>query len=159
MTTDPSQSEQQLRSEDEAPPQGERQWSMTASRQSGPQSGWLPFAGTLIMLVGIFNLISGLTALFQPEYFVGTSGDLLVFDFGVWGWAWLALGALQVLVGIGATFGQMWARVTGVVLAGLCAIGHLAFLTAFPLWSVLVIAMSILVIYALLAPRSNAVGV
>lgn len=137
--------------------QSQRQWVLTGSRGAG-SSGWLTFAGTLLLLIGIFNIINGLTSLLRPDYYVATPADLLVFDFTTWGWLWLALGVVQAAVGLGAYSGQTWARATGVVLAGLCAIGHIAFLGAFPIWSVLVIALSVLVIYALIVPASNAVA-
>ncbi|GAB3283474.1 DUF7144 family membrane protein [Parasphingorhabdus pacifica] len=133
-------------------------WAVTQTRPD-QISNWLTFSGTLLLLVGIFNLISGLTSLFRADYFFVASGGLLVFDYATWGWIWLALGVLQAAVGLGALAGQTWARVTGVVLASLCAIGHLAFLNAFPVWSLLVIALSVLVIYALVAPSANASGV
>lgn len=139
----------------EATRQERRQWVMTGTR-SGTTSGWLTFAGTLLLLIGVFNVINGLTALFRPDYYVATQNELLVFDFATWGWGWLVLGVVQAAVGLGVFSGQAWARTIGVVLAALCAIGHIAFLGAFPVWSVLVIALSVLVIYALIVPMSNA---
>jgi hypothetical protein len=62
------------------------------------------------------------------------------------------------VVGVGCLLGQVWARMIGIVLAALCAIGHIAFLAAFPLWSLLVIALSVLVIYALIVPARGAVA-
>lgn len=141
----------------ETTPREHSTWAVTQTPQ-GSISNWLTFSGTLLLLIGIFNIISGLTSLLRADYFFVSSSGLLVFDYTTWGWIWLALGALQAAVGLGALAGQTWARVTGVVLAGLCAIGHLAFLNAFPVWSLLVIAMSVLVIYALVTPPANAVG-
>ncbi|WP_037331420.1 DUF7144 family membrane protein [Saccharopolyspora rectivirgula] len=126
------------------------------SESERPVSGWLTFAGSVLVLVGAFNVIAGLTALFRADYFQVTSSELLVFNFGAWAWIWLALGVVQLAAGAGAMMGQSWARTTGIALATLCAIGHLAFLAAFPLWSVLVIAMSVLTIYALVVPSPNA---
>lgn len=126
------------------------------SESERPVSGWLTFAGSVLVLVGAFNVIAGLTALFRADYFQVTSSELLVFNFGAWAWIWLALGVVQLAAGAGAMMGQSWARTTGIALATMCAIGHLAFLAAFPLWSVLVIAMSVLTIYALVVPSPNA---
>ncbi|MBB5156644.1 DUF7144 family membrane protein [Saccharopolyspora phatthalungensis] len=122
------------------------------------RSGWLTFAGTLILLLGIFNVIGGFAAFFRTGYYHVAAGDLLFPDYRSWGWILLGLGALHVVVGLGALFGQVWARACGVVMAGLCAVGHAAFLNAFPVWSLLVIAMSVLVIYSLIVPARNAVG-
>ncbi|WUH98649.1 hypothetical protein OHR68_34875 [Spirillospora sp. NBC_00431] len=121
-------------------------------------SGWLTFAGTLAMVVGAFNVIDGVVALFKDDYYLVGQSQILVFDYTAWGWIWLVLGVIQIAVGAGVLAGRMWARAAGVVLAVLAAIGHLAFLTAYPLWSVLTIAMCVLLIYALTAPPAGATG-
>ncbi|MEV0700181.1 hypothetical protein AB0I53_20050 [Saccharopolyspora sp. NPDC050389] len=137
-------------------PEQQKQWAMAPAQPTGAMSGWLAFAGSLIAMIGIFNIIGGITALFRPTYYLVGSAQLLVFDFAAWGWFWLALGVLQVAAGVGCLYGQMWARMTGIALAALSAIAHLAFLAAFPLWSLVVIALSVLVIYGLMVPSRGA---
>ncbi|GAA0523635.1 hypothetical protein GCM10011581_39690 [Saccharopolyspora subtropica] len=148
---------QQERAETRAPEE-QRAWAMAPAPGVPGMSGWLAFAGTIIGLVGVFNLISGFTSLFRPDYYLVAEGNLLVFNYTAWAGIWLAIGALQVIVGVGCLAGQEWARVVGVVLAGVSAIGHLAFLNTFPLWSLAVIAMSVLVIYGLVVPPKGATG-
>ncbi|MEB3366566.1 DUF7144 family membrane protein [Saccharopolyspora mangrovi] len=121
-------------------------------------SGWLAFGGWVLVLAGAFNIIAGLASLFRPDYYVVAPGALLVFDFTLWGWIWLAVGVVQVLAGAGCLGGQRWARIAGIGLAGLAAIGHVAFLAAFPLWGLISIALSVLVMYALVVPDKNAVA-
>lgn len=121
-------------------------------------SGWLAFGGWMLLLAGVFNVMAGLTALFRPDYYLVAAGELLVFDFGAWGWIWLVFGVLQVVAGAGCLAGQMWARIIGVGLAGLAAIAHLAFLAAFPFWELVSIGLSVLVIYALVVPAKSAIG-
>jgi hypothetical protein len=117
-------------------------------------TGWLAFAGIVAFVVGIFNVIDGLVALLRNDYYLVTSQDILVFDFTAWGWIWVILGVLQIAVGAGIIAGHLWARITGVAMAVLAAIGQLAFLRAFPVWSVLVIALCVVLVYALTArPR------
>jgi hypothetical protein len=128
---------------------------MRAPYRPHRQSGWLAFAGTLALVVGTFNVIDGLVALFRDEYYLVGDNQILVFDFTAWGWIWLVLGALQILVGFGIYAGRIWARAVGVGFAVLAAIGHLAFLQAFPVWSVLTIALCVLLIYALTTPSSD----
>jgi hypothetical protein len=130
----------------------------TTARRPEHLSGWLTFAGTLAMVIGAFNVIDGLVGLFNDDYYLVGNNKIMVFDFTAWGWFWLVLGAVQIAVGAGIIAGRMWARAVGVLFAVLAAIGHLAFLRAFPLWSVLTIAMCILLIYALTAPPARSRG-
>lgn len=132
--------------------------SAAARPQRYRTSGWLTFAGTLALVVGAFNVIDGLVGLFNDDYYLVTDNKIMVFDYTAWGWFWLVLGAIQLVVGAGILAGRMWARVTGVIFAVLAALGHIAFLRAFPLWSVLVIALCVLLIYALTAPPAGANG-
>jgi len=123
---------------------------VTASRIPSA-AGWLSFAGVVAFVVGVFNVMDGLVALFKNDYYLVTSQDILVFDFATWGWIWLILGLAQIAIGAGILAGRSWARAAGVAMAVLVAIGQLAFLRAFPVWSVLVIAMCVLLVYALTA--------
>jgi hypothetical protein len=118
--------------------------------------GWVYFAGTMLVLVGTFNLIEGLVALFNDQYYVPTQQGLLVFDITRWGWIHLIMGGLAVIVGIGLVTGAMWARIAGVALAGLNAIAQLAFLSAYPLWATIVITIDVLIIWALIVHGDEA---
>jgi hypothetical protein len=112
--------------------------------------GWIAFAGVMMLLVGSFHIIQGLVAVFEDEYFlVSTSGLAVSVDFTTWGWTHIIGGIVLVLAGIAVFTGQVWARSVGVVLAMLSAILNIAFLAAYPIWSVTMIAVDILVIWAL----------
>jgi hypothetical protein len=127
--------------------------SATHGREATKQTawvGWIYFAGTMMMLLGSFAIIQGLVALFNDEYFVPTAQGLLVFDITGWGWAHLIMGGIAVIVGIGLFTAATWARVAGVVLCALNAIAQIAFLSAYPVWGTIVIAMDILIIWALI---------
>ncbi len=129
----------------------------SASTMTRPRtSGWLAFAGTLALVIGAFNIIDGLVGLFRDNYYLVGQNQILVFDYTTWGWIWLILGIVQIAVGAAILSGKMWARATGVFFAVVAAIGHLAFLLAFPIWSVLTIALCVLLIYALTAPPAGA---
>lgn len=119
--------------------------------------GWIAFASMMMIMVGSFQVIIGLTALFNSGYFLVGENNLLVnVDFTAWGWTHIALGALAVGAAFGLLAGQMWARVVGITLAMLSAIVNLAFIGAYPLWSIMVITLDVLVIYAIAAHGEEA---
>ena len=118
-------------------------------------SGWRTFSGVAFYLVGAFNVIGGLGALFRDEVFVA-GNEVLVADVTAWGWLLLLVGLLQLAVGVGIFRGRGWARLLGVLLASLSAVLHIAFLVAFPVFSLITIALSVLVIYGLIVPDDAA---
>jgi hypothetical protein len=124
-----------------------------ASRRRAEPTGWVGmvvFGGVMLMLSGGFQVMQGFVAILRDEYFYVTRNGLLItMDYTAWGWTHLVLGVIAVGTGIGVLAGQMWARVTGVVIAVLAAFVNLAFLSAYPIWSTIIIATDVLVIYAL----------
>jgi hypothetical protein len=120
-------------------------------------TGWITFAGIMMILLGVFQIIEGLVALFSPTYYlVGEEGLVLSLSFTSWGWTHLLLGVLILAAGFGVMAGQVWARVLGIVLAGLSAIANLVFIAAYPMWSIIVIAVDVAVIFALATNRRGA---
>lgn len=117
---------------------------------SGEVPRWRTFAGVVFYLVGAFNTIGGLLALFKDEVFGVGSETLPVSDYTAWGTLLLVLGLVQLAVGVGIFAGKTWGRVLGVVLAFLSAVFHIAFLVAFPIFGLITIALSVAVIYALI---------
>jgi hypothetical protein len=111
-------------------------------------SGWIWFAGTILIIGGFFTAIEGLVALFRNEYYVVGSDGLLVFDMTAWGWIHLIVGVCAVLTGITLFSGAAWARVVAVLLVSFNAVSQLAFLAAYPIWTTIIIAMNVLVIWA-----------
>ncbi|HTH72133.1 MAG TPA: hypothetical protein VL737_02110 [Candidatus Pristimantibacillus sp.] len=112
--------------------------------------GWVYFAGLMMMLAGIFQAIAGFVALFKDNVFVVSSSSLLVFNFTQWGWIHIILGILLFLASFSVFAGGAFGRVVGSMLAGLSAIANFGFFTAFPLWTIILITVDVLVIYALL---------
>ena len=97
-------------------------------------------------------MIGGLAALFEDEVFMVGEDGLLVADYTAWGWFLFVVGLLQLAVGLGIVRGRGWARLLGIGLAGLSAVLHVAFLVAFPAFSLITIALAVLVIYGLIVP-------
>lgn len=111
--------------------------------------GWGYFASLMMMILGFFQGISGLTAIFKDNYYVVTENQLLVFNFQTWGWVSLILGIIIFVAGLELLRGAMWARVVAVMLAALSFVANMAFLNAYPLWSIIMMVIDVLVIYAL----------
>jgi hypothetical protein len=112
--------------------------------------GWAAFGAMMLLMVGSFQIINGFIAIFDPGYYLVTANGLaLTVDYTVWGWVHLALGALAVGAGLGILAGQTWARVVGIVFAGVSLIVNLGFTAAYPIWSLTVMTLDVLVIYAL----------
>lgn len=117
----------------------------------GPVTGWaslVVLAGMLLAVGGVFTLIQAIYAL-TGQVFVAADGHPPVLDLTTWGWVHLVIGALQLLVGLAVLQGATWARVTAAVVVGLSAVSQMVFLPTYPVWSVLVIALDVLVVWAL----------
>lgn len=123
------------------------------ARDTDPRSGWLgmaAFGAIMLFLAGLFQVLAGLVGLFNDQYWLVRSPDLLVgVDYTTWGWFHLLLGLLALCVGAGVYVGRTWAVVAGVGLALLSAVVNLAFMAASPTWSTVVIVLDVLVIFAL----------
>jgi len=113
-------------------------------------TGWAAFASCLMILLGTFQAIQGFVAIFDDGYYRTTASGLVIsVDYTVWGWTHLLLGVLIVISGIGVMAGNLAARTVAVLLAGLSAIANLLFIEAYPLWSIIIITVDVLVIWAL----------
>lgn len=112
--------------------------------------GWIAFAGVIMVMLGMFHIIEGIIALAQNEYFKAAPSRLVLnIGYTAWGWIHLVGGAVVTVAGIGVFAGQVWARAVGTVVAVVSAVVNLAFLSAYPLWSTLMIALAVVVIMAL----------
>jgi hypothetical protein len=118
---------------------------------SKSMAGWIGFAGFVLAIIGGLDFLQGLIALFEDEYYIPTESGFLVFDVTGWGWVMLIWGVLLFFAGLGLIAGQSWARWFAIVVVALNFIAQLGFLgnTQTPLWSLTVIALNIIVLYAL----------
>ena len=124
---------------------------------SGSWTGWVVFASIMLVVVGGINVIQELAALFNDSVFLVRSGDdLLVADFDTFGVALLVFGAAQAVAGMGLNSGLGWARVVAIVVAAISILGQTLFLSAYPIWSVMIIALDVIVIFALTARWTEA---
>ena len=120
---------------------------MEASGAPRTGRGWAGFAGMMILVVGTFNVIWGLVALVQDTYFA--SDQLLMWSLNSWGAIHIAVGCLQLLTALLIFSGSGAGPVLGLVLAFFSAVGALVSIGAYPIWSIVIIAIDGLIIYAL----------
>jgi hypothetical protein len=119
--------------------------------------GWVFFAGIMMIVVGVFQGIEGLTALFQHTYYLVAANQLVVHvNYVAWGWVHIILGVIAVVAGLAVIAGQLWGRVVGILMAFVSAIVNMGFISAYPLWALTVITVDILIIYALIVHGAEA---
>ena len=111
--------------------------------------GWVYFAGFMMLMMGFFQAVLGLTALLNDQFFVKLNGNLLVLDYTQWGWIHLVFGLLVLLAGMSLFSGSTWSRVVGVLLATANLLIQFTFLSVYPLWSIVVMVLDVFIIYAL----------
>jgi hypothetical protein len=112
--------------------------------------GWVVFAGTLLLLIGSINVIQGIAAIGNANFFAHNTHYVFA-NLNTWGWIVLILGACQFLVGLGVFVKNQFSRWTGVVVLAANTIAQLLIMPAYPFWSLTLIAMDILAIYGLIA--------
>ena len=120
--------------------------------------GFAVFAGSVMLLVGAFQAIMGLAAIFDDEFFVVTTNYVFDLDVTAWGWIHLLLGVILMFAGWGAFSGAVWARAIGMLFAILSAIANFFFIPYYPVWSIVVIALDVWVIWAITRPGAVSGG-
>ena len=103
------------------------------------------------MIVGVMHAFTGLVAIVDDEFYVVTEEWVFEFDTTAWGWIHLIGGVLVVLAGVGIFSGNVMARIVGVVAASLSVLANFAWLPYYPIWSIIMIAVGVAVIWALTA--------
>ncbi|WNZ13736.1 hypothetical protein [Streptomyces sp. 11x1] len=127
---------------------------MHSAKRSRPfAEGLTVFAAVILMIAGVLDILRGVMAIAEDEVFVSTPDYVFQFDLTGWGWVHLALGAVAVLVSLGLFQESLWARVAGVAIAGLIIIANFLSLPYYPVWSIVMIAFSAFIIWALCVTR------
>jgi hypothetical protein len=130
------------------------------SRRAAPEPtrwvGWIVFASTMMMVVGGLHIFQGLVALFNDDYYLVTQQGLTIhLDYTAWGWTYLIVGAILVAAGLGLYSGRMIARIVAVGVASFSMLVNFAFIASYPIWCAILIAVDVLVIYAITAHGSE----
>jgi hypothetical protein len=132
-------------STEQYPPAGEPE-------PSGWAVGGITFAGVMLLIIGVFQIIDGLVAIIDDNFYVVAKNYTFNLDTSAWGWIHLLLGIALVFVAFGLFSRSAWAGVTAIMLATLSAVVNFFFIPYYPLWSILIIALDVWVIWALTRP-------
>jgi dolichyl-phosphate-mannose--protein O-mannosyl transferase len=113
--------------------------------------GFAFFAGLMLMMIGIFDLIQGFAALFKEDFYAISPNYVFHFDSSTWGWIHMLIGLVVLFAGLGIFRGAVWARTVGVIVAIIVAIENFMFIPIYPVWSIIMVAVAVTVIWALTA--------
>ena len=119
-------------------------------REDTGGGGWITFAGVMIVIVAILNIIDGIAAISNSSFYIGDARYILS-DLNTWGWIVLVIGIVQAVAAFGIWAGSQLARWTGVLIVSLNMIAQLLFIPAYPFWSLAIFTIDVLVIYGLVA--------
>jgi hypothetical protein len=119
--------------------------------QSTGWTGWIGFAGVMMIIGGCLNLFYGVIAAVNDEWVVFTNRGNVYLDVSQWGWAHIILGSVVLLSGIGVFSGNILARTVAVIVASVSLLVNFFFIPVYPLWALTVITIDVLVIWALTA--------
>jgi hypothetical protein len=111
--------------------------------------GVTTFAGVLLTLASIFQVLQGIAAIANDNVYVRGLSYTYEFDVTAWGWIHLLLGLVGLGTGIGILMGQTWGRILGVLIAGISMLSNFMFMPYYPFWSLAVIALDVVIIWAL----------
>src|SRR5215218_5774136 len=131
---------------------------MTQYDPTEPSSDWgwvaggVTFAGTMLIVIGGFQIVAGLTAVFNDEFFVVARNYTFDLDVTAWGWIHLLMGVVMLATGLGLFTRRVWAGVAGIFVAMLSALANFFFIPYYPVWALVVIALDVWVIWSLTRP-------
>jgi hypothetical protein len=107
------------------------------------------FAGVLFLVAAGFSAVYGLAALVEPRHLYVTESGVLISDYDALGIVLLIVAGFQFFVGWGIVARVRAAQVLGIIVAIISAIIHLAYFKAHPAWSVIILVLDAIIIYAL----------
>jgi len=111
--------------------------------------GWIAFAAIMMIVMGMWWIISGIVAIANGDFYVVSADYILKLNVTAWGWIHLIIGIVVLIAGFGLFQAQPWARVTAVIIAIITALTGFAWMPVYPIWGVVYIAVSLFVIWAL----------
>ena len=112
-------------------------------------TGWWVFAGMLLAISGVLNIIWGIAAIAESNFVTVTGAHYVFSNLNTWGWITLILGVVELFAAGSLFAGGSFGRWFGIIAAGLVAIGALLDVTVLPFWSICVFALSVIILYEL----------
>jgi len=113
---------------------------------SKTHSGWVTFAGVMLFIVGVLNVIYGIAAIGDSSFFVQDQKYILS-NLSTWGWVTLILGVFQLFAAFSLWSGGLYGRAVAILAASLSAVGALLSIPAYPFWSLAIFAIDIIIIH------------
>lgn len=111
-------------------------------------TGWIGFASIVLAIVGVFHIIAGFVALFQNDVYAVTNNAVWMFDYSQWGWIHIIGGVLAFLAAGSLAQGHMYGRIVAVLVATGSVIANMLFVPVYPIWSIMMVTIGVLVIWA-----------
>jgi hypothetical protein len=109
---------------------------------------WVVFAGIMILLVGVMNVIYGIAAIDKSTFFVQDAKYVFA-ELNTWGWVLVVVGVVQLVAAYGIWTRRGWGRWIGIISASGNAIIQLLWISSFPLAALALFSLDLLVIYGL----------
>ncbi|WP_280261857.1 DUF7144 family membrane protein [Nocardia wallacei] len=119
------------------------------ARSGSSLSSWTIFSGVLLLIAGVMHLLTGIAAIAERAVFVVDEDEIFRISLTGWGWLHVVIAALLVIAGIGIVNGQTWGYLGGIVMAALSVLANFIFAPMYPFWALVIIAIDVLVIWAL----------
>jgi hypothetical protein len=133
----------------------------TATVRRSAWTGWITFAGWLMIIIGTLDFFQGLIAVIRDQYYVLTPNQIIVFNLTTWGWITLIWGIVVIFAGLSLLAGAGWARWFAIVVGSLNFVAQLGFVgsSQYPLWALTVLGLTAVVLYALIVRWDDATAV
>jgi hypothetical protein len=113
------------------------------------------FAGVLILITGLLHLLAAIAAIAGRDIFVVTEDQVFLVDVSTWGWVHLVIAVLILIAGIGVVTARSWGYLAGIVMASISILDNFLFASIYPFWALVIIAIDVLVIWALARKLSS----
>jgi hypothetical protein len=121
-------------------------------------TGWTVFAAIMMIFGGVMAIFEGLAAIAEDDVFITTRNYTFEWSLTSWGWLHLSLGILVTVAGFAVMTGTLWARVVGILAAGLSMLANFAWLPWYPFWAITLLVIDGFVIWALCARTGTGLG-